>query len=509
MGLNKASRIENASRNVLSALTNRVLILLLTFICRKIFIHYIGIEYLGINGLFINILTLLSMADLGIGTAMNVSLYKPIAEKDTKRISALINFYRQMYLFIAIGVTAIGIGIIPFLKYLINLENDIPYIYLYYLIFVLKNSVSYLLIYKSSLIRADQKNYLINRVEAVISVLKVTAQIVVIVWLKNYFFYIIIDVFAIVLHNILVSCLANHNYPFIDNTIYLSTYEKKNIFSEIYSIFLYKVAWSLLNGTDNILMSVLCGTLFVGLYSNYFTITNNIEGFIALLFTSLTASIGNLIVTSSEKAKYDTFQSLQMISFWICGIVTTGLFFLTQDFIELWLGKDLLLDNLTLIAIVLNVFFSICMRPVWTFREGTGMYKNIKYIMFITAIINLVLSIILGYWLGVSGILFATSISKLCTYFWYEPNILFKRYFNVKPIKYYIQHIINIVVLFVSFVICYFSILCFDEVSLINWIIKAIILVLVVNIVYFLRYYKTSEFKNVFDKLVSLLFKTK
>ena len=162
-------------------------------------------------------------------------------------------------------------------------------------------------------------------------------------------------------------------------------------------------------------MSIIVGTIYVGLYSNYLTITSNLEQFIAMLFTSLTAGVGNLVATESPEHRYDTYKAMQMVSFWICGIVCVCLLYLMQDFIVIWVGRDLLLDDLTMIAIVLNVFFSTCMRPVWTFREGTGMYKQIRYIMFATAILNLVLSIVLGKILGVSGILFATSISKLCT----------------------------------------------------------------------------------------------
>ena len=160
MSLNSDSRTVNAGKNAISALINKFCILLLTFIGRKIFIQYIGIEYLGINGLFYNILTLLSMADLGLGTAMNVSLYKPIAENDIRKLSALLNYFRQIYCFIAIAVTVIGFAIIPFLPYIVNVDSEIPHLYLYYVVFVLKNTVSYLFVYKSSIINADQKNYL-------------------------------------------------------------------------------------------------------------------------------------------------------------------------------------------------------------------------------------------------------------------------------------------------------------------------------------------------------------
>ena len=205
MGLNKESRTSNAGRNAISAISNKVALLVLTFVSRKFFITYIGIEYLGINGLFANILTLLSMADLGLGTAMNVSLYRPIADNDTRKITALLNYYKTLYKIIALGVTVIGIVLVPFLKYLVNMETKIPYLTLYYIVFVLKNTASYLFIYKSSLLRADQKTYVINRIEVIVNFAKVISQFLsVLIW-QNYFIYIFIDVVAIIVQNVLVS----------------------------------------------------------------------------------------------------------------------------------------------------------------------------------------------------------------------------------------------------------------------------------------------------------------
>ena len=505
MGLNKESRTTNAKKNAISAIANKIAILALTFISRKFFIAYLGVEYLGINGLFSNILTLLSMADLGIGTAMNVSLYKPIVENDTNKIAALLNYFKSLYRYIAIGVTVVGLALTPFLKYLVNMDSDVPFLHLYYMVFVLKNAASYLWVYKSSLLRADQKTYLINKVEVTVSLSKVILQTICIVILKSYLSYIALDVFAVVAQNVITSRIADRQYDFIKNDARLDNEDRRYIFSDVSSVFLYKIAWSLLNGTDNILMSTIVGTVYVGLYSNYYTITSGLETFIALLFTSLTASVGNLVATASSKKRYEVFKVMQMVSFWLCGIVCVCLLFLTQDFIELWFGKNLLLDNLTLIAIVLNVFFSTCMRPVWTFREGTGMYKQIRYIMFVTALLNLVLSIIMGKWIGISGIIFATSISKLVTYFWYEPNILFKNFFKVKPYKYYLEYVKNTIAVFICIGLCYIPIRYITSVSITSWFTKAIICVVIINAVYFVRYFRTPEFLFIKEKALALV----
>ncbi|MGX8702986.1 MAG: lipopolysaccharide biosynthesis protein [bacterium] len=505
MGIKNESRTVNAGKNALSALTNKTISLVLSFVSRKFFIQYIGVEYLGINGLFANILTILSLADLGLGTAMNVSLYRPIAENDTDKIAALLGFYKKLYYGIAAGIFVIGMGFLPVLPFLVNLESEIPHLTLYYVLYVLQSSVSYLFVYKSSIIKADQKSYLINKIDLYTNIGCVLLQIVSIVTFKSYLVFLLIGILRVVVHNLTVSLIADHRYAFIKKKVPLDKEEKKEIFSNVSSMFLFKVSYTMINGTDNILMSVLIGTVYVGLYSNYYTLTNNLEAFIALVFTSMTAGVGNLVVSANAGKRYQTFRAMQLFSFWLCGYITVSLFFLLQDFMQLWFGRELLLDDLTVAAIVLNTFFTISMRPVWTFREGTGMFRRIRFVMLATAALNLLLSVLLGKLLGISGILFATSIAKIATYFWYEPKILFRDFFRQKVRRYYGPFLQNILLIILCGGICRGLLSVFHTVSILNWLLKAVICTAVVNGVYWLRYRKTREYSELLKKLKMFL----
>lgn len=504
MSFNNESRSKNAGRNIQVAIFNKLFTLLLVFVSRKIFIVYIGVEYLGINSLFSNVLTLLSMADLGLGTAMNVSLYKPIAEKDTRKLSALLRYYKKIYNYIAVSVAVIGCILLPFLKYIVNLDQGIPYIQLYYLVFLSNTVISYLFVYKSSIINADQNNYIVNKIAIFVNTIKVLLQIVVVILFKLYILYIILDVCGTFINNLLISRTVDKQYPFLKEKEYLSDNEKKQLTNNISSVFLYKISWCLINGTDNILMSILIGTTFVGYYTNYFTITSNIEAIIALIFTSLTAGIGNLIATEKAEQRFKTFASMQMVSYWLCAIAVCTSYLLIDDFIVLWLGKEYVLDKLITIAIVLNLYFSICMRPVWTFREGTGMYRQIRYVMLATAILNMVLSIILGRMIGLSGIIFATSISKILTYFWYEPAILYRSFFNKKPSTYFIGQLMN---LFLMMICIFISRNLINSIPIdggIGWVTKAGICTVVTTGIYYFRYYKTTEFNYIKSRVKTL-----
>ena len=331
------------------------------------------------------------------------------------------------------------------------------------------------------------------------------AEIVCIWVFKVYIVYLLLEIISVCANIVVVSVIADKYYPFIKQRYELPKKQQKEVFSNTMSMFIYKIARSMITGTDNILISIICGTIYVGLYSNYLSITDGVTAFFVVAFQGLISSVGNLVVTASPQKRYQTFETMQMVAFWICGILCVCLLLLTEDFITLWIGKEYLLDKITLVAIVFNTFFSICMHPVWAFREGTGMYNQIRYIMLFTATLNIILSIILGKMIGIAGILFATSLSKLLTNFWYEPNLLFKNFFSQKPINYYLDYAANMVLMFVCFVVSYYATKWINVDNYALWICKALIVFLVINAVYFARYFRTVQFFDMISHLKNLL----
>lgn len=500
------SRTKNSSRNAMVGLINKLIILLLNFIGRKIFINYIGIEYLGINGLFSNILSLLSLADLGFGTAMNYSFYKPLAENDEKRIAALINFYKKVYNFIAIAVLILGLLFIPLLPYIINTDREIEHITLYYLVFLANSVSSYLMVYKSSIINADQKGYIVNKILIIVHIVKTVVQILCALVLRNYLLYILIDVFATLFNNLIVSHKAKKLYPFITKSNEcISKKESKIIFENLKSVFVYKISGTLLNSVDSILISSLLGIAIVGYYNNYQMIINNINQIITIIFGSVTASIGNLIITGDTKDRLKVFKSLQLVSFWFSGFLTVCTYNLSASFIYNWLGEEFVLNNLVTLAIAFNVFFSTSMQPLWSYREATGLYKKTKYIMLLAALINLILSFILGKIIGLAGIIFATILSRILTYFWYEPRLLFREYFNASELKYYLSYVRNIVIIIICMIICS-KITYYNPIrGWIGWLLNACIITFVVNVIYLILNINTEEFSYLVLRIKSMI----
>ncbi len=499
-------RTKKAVKNIAFNFTNQILTLILSFISRTVFIWGLGASYLGINGLFSDVLGLLSMADLGFNTAMVYSFYKPLAENDYSKMAGLITFYKKVYTIIAIGVSVIGIALVPALPYLINLEMEVPNIRLYYLLSLSNIVFSYLCVYKTSILSADQNNYKITRVTIFVNVIRSIAQIMAIIIWKDYTIYLILGCVSVLVNNIVASHIATKEYPFIKEKVELKKEDKKDIFSNIGSVFLYKVSSVLLNATDNLLISVIIGTLAVGYYSNYLMLQNKISLFYTLIFTSLTASIGNLIVKENSKKRYEIFACEQSISFIVCGVVIPGYTLLVNDLIRVWLGEEYVLSVVVVIASSLNMYLACVLQPLWSYREATGLYKKTKWVMVICAIVNLVLSIILGKWIGLAGILFASALSRLFTYIWYEPKILFREYFELSPFKYYLQLIANFVVIMaITYIAGWISSFIVVE-SIFYWFIKAIIVGSVSFFIVLILYLNSSGIK-IFRKKISYFLK--
>lgn len=501
--MNDDSRTKNTTKNVLTGLTNKIILLLLSFVSRKVFINYIGIEYLGINSLFANVLTILSLADMGFGIAMSYSYYEPLANKDEKMLAALVQFYQKVYNIIAAAVAIIGVCFVPFLKYIVNTDSEIHYLYIYYLIALSNTVISYLFVYKSSMISADQKSYLVNKIQLGVNFSKTVIQMVCIIAFKNYMIYACLDVIATLVNNLVVSHFADKLYPFIKSREIesLDLHFKESIYSNLKSVFLYKFSASVMSGTDSVIMSSIVGTAVVGMYTNYLTITSQITSFVQIIFSSFTASIGNLVIEDKEQKNYQVFRVMQMVSHIISGIIAVCLLALVNEFIVLWLGSQFNMGELMATAIASNTYFTISLQPIWSYREATGLYNKTKYVMVITAFLNIVLSIMMGIAMGAPGIVFATVISRILTYFWYEPYLVYKLYFQRSCKEYYLDYAVSIALIIIAYKLSNYLYSMTSFSGWISWIVHAFLAGSITLLLYILRYGWTVEFGTLIEKI--------
>lgn len=514
--LNNDSRTKNSLKNVSFSLICQIIILVCSFISRTIFIKILGSSYLGINGLFTNILSVLSMADLGFDTAIVYSMYKPIANKDTKKISALMNFYKKIYLIIGSIIGIIGIALIPFLKYFVNLSTEIDNISLYYVLYLSNTVLTYFLANRVAIITADQKAYIIKKYTLFFKILQTILEIIILIIFKNFLLYLLIQILCTFFTNLYGTYKAKKMYPFLKQNKLekIEKKEKKKIFSDVKSMFVYKIGGIILNNTDNILISILVSTEMVGYYGNYTMIITAVTTMATLVFSSLTASIGNLNAKENTEKRINVFNKVDFLATWTYGFCSICMLVLINPFIELMWGKEYAINMLVPLAAIINFEIVGLLHPLRLYRETTGVFREVKYIFIWTSLLNLIFSIYLGNVFNTPemklfGIIIATAIARIMTTVWFEPKKIFNSIFKRSSIDYFKRKLRDVIILIITGGVTYYICALIGTNNLINFIIKGLICLFVINIIYYMFYHKSNEFNYYYELLKEMIKKFK
>ncbi len=502
--MKQRSRTENSIINSAMSIVTQVLTVVLNFAVKTVFIKMLNDEYLGVNGLFTNIITMLSLADLGIGIAIPYSLYKPLAKKDEHKINVLMNFYKKVYTIIGIAVLLIGLSLTPFLGLIIkDIPKNVPHLSLIYILFVIHSASSYFFVYKKFLIDSDQKGYITSRIIFTFSTLLSIIQIILLVTTKNYILFLLSSIILVIIQNIYISSKANKLYPFIKNKTdeKLEKEDMEGIKKNVSSLFIYKVGTVIMNGTDNIIISKFIGLIIVGFYSNYVLIINSITTVLNQIFNAITSSIGNLVVTTNKKRSKEVYDNLNFANFWLYALFGVCIIVLINPFINIWIGKKYVMGFSIVFLLVLN-FYVLGMQSVTnSFRNAYGLFWIAKYRPIIMVIINIVISVVLVQFIGIEGVLIGTLISRLVTTAWLDPYIVHKYGFEISPKSYYIDYLKYLVIFIaISIIFNYFvSMITINNIFIL--ILIAILVVISVNVILVLLFFKTSEFNYFYDKI--------
>lgn len=513
--MNEKSRTLNSVRNVSVAVGGQLFTLIFSFITRWFFIKLLGNDYLGINGLYSNILTVLSMADLGIGTAIVYALYKPIADKDEKQIAAMMNFYKRTYRIIALVVAVVGLAVVPFLKYLVKTDKPVEHLVLYYILFLANTVCSYLLAYKSSMLNADQRNDIVKTTNTVFNILANIGELAVLILTHNYIFYLVVQIVCTLSGNLVISHRVNKMYPFIKKykSEQITNKKRQKIFVDIKAFLSYKISGVIINNTDNILISSIIGTAFVGYYSNYYLVVGAILTLSQLAFGAMTGSVGSLNARFEIEKSQKIFNTINFLGFIIYGFSSVCLYNLLSDFVRLWLGESMVLSQTVVIAIVLSLYLPGSLCGVMAYRETTGLFRQTKYIIAITAVLNIILSVLLGKYLGeaygkemgMAGILFATSASRILSQMWYEPYKLYKSFFKKSISPYVIRQGMYFLTTVICCILMKLATGWVNASSVMGFILKAVICAFGTAVIFFVLYFKTDEFKELKNRAFTIL----
>ena len=505
---NNSTRTANSVKNIATGFLGQFIQTFLGFISRTVFIKCLAAEYLGVNGLFTNILSVLSLAELGVGNAIIYALYKPLADKDEKKISELMNFYAKAYKIIGILIIMVGIILTPFLKYLIkDVPNISESIYVIFFFYLFNTAITYFFSYKNSIITADQKNYIALIISYIIAIVQTILQIGVLIITRNFILYLIVQSLCSLIYNIVISITADKLYPFLNRNKKqkLDKNFKKELVINIKALMIVKLSGVLVNNTDNIIITCFSGLSAVGLCSNYNMLISVISSILNQIFSGITASIGNLNAKESKEKQKDFFDIINFANFWLYGFAVIGIIIMSNDIIKVWIGDRFILPIHIPIILGVNFYMVGMQNAVWTYKNTLGLFRYGKYILVFTAGINLLLSVILGSYMGLFGILLATAISRILTNSWYDPYVVFKYGLNSSVKNYFIRYFKFLGILAIGVVVTFYITSFIEVTGISTLILKLVICFIIPNIIFILIFCRTKEYKYFMRIFIELL----
>ena len=494
------SRTKNSIRNIVYGVFSKIVTIILPFVARTIIIQILGTQYLGLNSLFTSILQVLNLAELGFGNALVYSMYKPIAEKRNEKVCQLLNYYKKCYRIIGIIVLIFGLLIMPFLDKLISGEHpENINIYYIYIIYLINTVLSYFLFaYKSSLLTANQRNDITSKISLMLVILQNVLQILLLIVFENYYYYIVVIPFITILNNLIISKIVDKKYPQYKAKGKLEENENKEIQKNVKGMIFQKIGSVVLSNVDNIVISAFLGLTILGIYNNYYYIITSLFGILSVVMNSLKASIGNSVVLETKEKNYKDFIKFIFLYVWIISWMSICLLVLMQDFIQLWLGQEYLLEYYIVILFGIYFFVHKWCDMLYVYQEAKGLWWENRFVPISAAIVNLIINLILVKIIGLAGILISTIVSVLFIYDFGYAKILFINYFNIKGEfkKYILKQIKYLITTIIVGIVTYGICLILNKSTLLYFILKICIATIVPNVLFFIIYKNTNEFKE-------------
>lgn len=500
----KVERTRNTILGVTWGVADKLVKLVLPFVSRTCIIYFLGANYVGLDSLFTSILSVLSLAELGFGSAVVYSMYRPVADGDYEKICALMKFYKNVYRIIGLIVFLLGLCVIPFLPSLI--KADLPgnvNLYVLYFIYLGNSVVSYwLFAYKNCLLTATQRTDVISKVSTVVNLGVYVTQIVALLKFRDYLLYSGFIILSTVLNNVIIAWQVKKLYPSITCRCKLERNEIKSILKQVSGLMIQRLAYTSRNSFDSIIISVYLGLVVVGIYNNYFYVLNALTSILAILFTAMQGGLGNSVVKESTEKNYLDYCRINFLYMLIAGWCSCCLLSLYQPFMCLWVGENMTLPFSVVILFVLYFYVMKMTDTTGAYITVNGMWWRCKWSYIIEATLNLILNIVLGFFFGVTGVVIATIITVFAINYILNTYILFKYYFTEYN---YLKHIfINIKYLLVTS--CVGSILWWITMLLPSQgtkgvqfgylILKMLMCILVPMCLYCIIYWRNREFRE-------------
>lgn len=505
------SRTQNAIKNAFFGILSKIINLIFAFAARTIFIYVLGNTYLGVNGLYSEILSLLSFAELGFGTAMTFSMYKPVADDDKNKVIQLLNFYKRIYTIIACVIAILGLCLTPFLSNIVKGTDWLSdrELIVFFLIYLFNTVIGYFVTYKFTYLNALQKNYIQTNIDTVVTTVSYISQIIVIIVFRSFLGYLLINSAILLISRLFIIRFLNGKYPILRQRaeVSLAAEEKRNIYTEVRGLAVHQFAGVAVHSTDNILISMLTkqGVAAVGLISNYNMIMNSVLGFVTTLFNSVTSGFGNLVASSTTENFQKVFKEINFVNFWIYGFCATAFWNLIPPFITLWIGADKVVDNVAFTLIIINCYLQGQSTVYNNARVAKGNFNKDKGWAIVQAFTNLVVSIIAAKTLGLVGIYIGTVVSRL-VYVVFRPYSTYKFLFEESSMEYYKTLIIYFVEVVIAAVVTKLCIIHFiSKTTILTFVYMVLMVVTIPNAIFMILNFKRAEFIEWKSKVFSFV----
>ena len=494
----KIERTKNAARNVLFGGLLRVYSMLVPFLMRTVILYQLGVNYLGLDSLFASILQVLNLAELGIGGVMVFSMYKPIAEDDTATICALMNLYKKVYRIIGLIILTLGLAITPFLPSLVH--SGVPEgisLYALYFMNLAATVLSYwLFAYKNSLLYATQRSDVGHKVHLVLDTLQYGTAILLIFVFHNYYMYLATKIVFQVVCNITISRIVTRMYPDYEAGGDVSDAEKKAIVRRVKDLFTAQLGGVVMNSSDAIMISAFLGIRDLAIYQNYFFIISSLRATLEIVLSACTAGIGNSLVLETKEKNYHDFRKLTFLFCWLSGLCCAMLLCLYQPFMELWVGKDLLLTMPVVVSFVIYLYVYEINRVTNIYKDAAGIWHEDRFRPLVASIVNIALNALTITHFRFFGVIFSTVISVLFVQFpWLMHNLfrlIFPREFCLPYVKKHVLYaIVTAGVCAATYGVCALmpSMGLFPTLA-----VRFVISFILPNALFLLLYFKTNEF---------------
>lgn len=501
-------RVKNTLTNSAAGLIYFIATALMEIITRNIFLTHLGSTFLGLNSLCINIISMLSLVELGIGTAILYSLYAPLASGDEDKVTALIQLYAQIYRGIAAAVGVIGLVVMLFLDYFVKQEVSMGIAYAVLALYIANSVTSYLFSHKRTLLYADQKSYITSLTDTIFKISINLVQIYILIATENYILYVLCQFVLYFINNIVLNIIVNRKYPYILKAVQqpITRDEKSGIVKNVKALFMHKIGEFAIRSTDNMLIAYFFSLSIVGIYTNYYLVINTVSVIILQFFNAVTPSFGNMLAKEKEAKTYETFKVIHFFNFWIVSFATISLYNLLNPFIVLWVGEKYLIDDLTYLMIIIS-FYLTCMRyGITSVKNAAGIFYADRLAPLAESVIKLAASIILVKILGLPGIFIGTIISSMAVPNWIRPYLVYKQIFQepiAKYLKEYLEYavITSLMLIGISFAVGRL----FIDYSILNFILNILFNVIVINVLYIIIFYKRAEFRQIKSIIVKVI----